>query len=75
MTKVAHKKITLDDLAAMCMREFNSIRNSLDSTKETVERIEIRLDKVETRLDNVAEIVLEDHRARIINLEKEVFLR
>ena|ERR1700728_1890120 len=58
---------TVDNLAAMCMREFTAIR-------EIMEKMNTRLETAGARLDNLSEIVLEDHKPRIRALEKEVFL-
>jgi division protein CdvB (Snf7/Vps24/ESCRT-III family) len=67
MVKVLKKKITLDDLAAMCMREFTAIR-------EIMERTNVRMETMGARLDNISEIVLEDHKPRIRALEMQIFL-
>ena len=68
--------IPLDDLAAMCMREFTFIRETM-ATKEEMnfrfEKLERRIDMMDTRLDNISEIVLEDHKPRIRALEMQVF--
>jgi hypothetical protein len=67
---------TIDDLAAMCMREFTRIHETMATKGELnswVEKMEKKMDLMGIRLDNISEIVLEDHKPRIRALEMQVF--
>ena len=77
------RKITLDELAAMLKRQFDSIDerfNSLEgkmatmATKDDIKYLSSRIDRIDQRLEKIEDIVLNDHRLRIVALEKETGL-
>ena len=79
MVKSIAKKITIDDLAAMFMREFTFLRKYMDERFDKLEArmdaSEKRMDASEKRLENICGVVLQEHKPRMKTLEKEVFLR
>ena len=64
------KQITLDDLAAMCMREFTSIREIM-ATKDDIGRLEGRIGAVEYRLDNI-DGRLDNIEVKVIKIEERL---
>lgn len=71
------KKTTLDDLAGMLKRQFDFLEEKM-ATKDDIKYLGSRIDKLELRFETferrfnvIDDIVLNDHRLRIIALEKE----
>lgn len=70
LEKPFKKRITLDDLAAMCAREFSTIKEGMAAmaTKQDLENVWIELareiQKVDSRLDSIA--VNHEHRIRTL---------
>lgn len=71
---VIKKRITLDDLAAMLKRQFDSIDARFDNMDEKMETVATKDDirRLELRFEKIEDIVLNDHRLRIQALEKEI---
>ena len=75
------------DLAAMTKREFDRVDERFDNLerrvghleldvselKDSVVKIEGHIGRYEIRSQNVEQILLQDHKPRIIDLEKAVF--
>jgi hypothetical protein len=90
--KSEKKNITLDDLALMLKRQFDSIDLRFASVDARFASVDARFDLIDARLEKMAtkedlksitdrldrrieaieDIILNDHRLRIKNLEKEV---
>lgn len=73
------KKVTIDSLAQMVARGFDSMDKRFDSMDKRFDQVEGRLDKVEGRIDKVEErfdrienLLIRDHAYRIERLEDTV---
>ncbi len=70
----------IDERFSKADLEFDSVNNRLDrlessnaEIKEDISKIEGHIGRYEVRAQNIEAILLEDHKPRIIALEKEVF--
>lgn len=61
------KNITIDDLAGMVQRGFNSVTKDMAIKSE----MNHRFDLVDKRFDKIEKLILSDHEARIEKLETE----
>jgi hypothetical protein len=62
---MAKKHITtIDDLARMINEGFKTT-----ASKENIQRVEVRLDSVESRLGKIENLLIEEQRRKIENLE------
>ena len=66
------KDITIDDLAIMVGKGFESVDKRFDAVDERFNGVDKRFDKVEKRLDKIEKLIISDHRERIEKLEMEV---
>jgi archaellum component FlaC len=65
---MAEKTITIDDLARMTQKGFNSIESQMARREE----VNARFDEVDKRLDKIEKLILADYRRRIETLEIQV---
>ncbi len=66
------KDITIDDLAIMVGKGFESVDKRFNSIDKRFDGIDKRFDKVDKRLDKIEKLILADHKERIEKLEMEV---
>jgi len=66
------KDITIDDLAVMVGKGFESVDKRFDAVDKRFDGVDKRFDKVEKRLDKIEKLIISDHRERIEKLEMEV---
>jgi hypothetical protein len=55
---------TIEDLARMINEGFKTT-----ATKEDINRVEVRLDGVESRLGKIENLLMEEHKRKLENLE------
>ena len=74
-----NKNITIDDLAVMVKKGFDSVDGRFDGVDKRFEAIDKRFDavnkrfdKIDRRFDKIEKLILTDHKERIEKLEMEV---
>lgn len=78
--KIDRRFELVDEKFSKIDNEFEGVNNRLDrlessnaEIKEDISKIEGHIGRYEVRAQNIEAILLEDHKPRIIALEKEVF--
>ncbi|MFA5086423.1 MAG: hypothetical protein WC468_02445 [Candidatus Paceibacterota bacterium] len=66
------KEITIDDLAMMVGKGFQSVDKRFDEVDKRFEEVGKRFDKVDKRFDKIEKLILAEHMQRIEKLEEEM---
>lgn len=60
---------TIEELAGMVNKGFNDVKADIQSLRTDMNK---QFDEVYERFDKIEKLILEDHKRRIENLEKEL---
>ena len=66
------KEITIDDLALMVGKGFQSVDKRFDGVDKRFDGIDKRLDRMDKRFDRIEKLILAEHKERIEKLETQV---
>jgi hypothetical protein len=73
ITKIWNTMATKDDIALVWDNMATKEDIKTLATKKDFEKVYALIGKYETRASNIEDILMEDHKPRIIDLEREVF--
>ncbi|MFZ3054941.1 MAG: hypothetical protein WA091_03100 [Minisyncoccales bacterium] len=66
------KEVTIDDLALMVRKGFQSVDKRFDEVDKKFDLVDKRFDRMDKRFDRIENLILADHKERIEKLEMQV---
>ena len=67
-------RITLEDLALMVKKGFDSVDKRFDDVYKRFDDMDKRFDRLEAKFDNLENTVYKDHAPRIRHIEKKLVI-